>query len=322
MKRFSIIVLASLAAFVASAGWVATPLDVTVDTPVLPVLLATTGTVTVIAAPDSGTSYFLSSVATGALLPLPALTHTVATTGAVTAVASPPAGESYALNLIATDAMLPANPTNSVTVDIDGVLYGMTNTTRSIAAAVTVTNGSTIQVTLSATVTNLPTLTFYRVWNPDTNIVTVTIIQDSGATTNSYALTNGTPVASAGLFVVPGDSITATRSGSVTNLPTLTMHRIESPAVATRLITGNGHWNLYGARLASAVSPGGPDTSVAVSLQYAGGATASYASFTNGAAGITSDVPLRLLPLDTVVVTVSGATNSPTVRVLREAWQD
>lgn len=326
MKRFSIIVLASLAAFVASAGWVATPLDITVETAVAPVLIVTTGTVTELAAPAAGDSYYLTALTVSQIEPLPLGTHTVATTGTVTTVESPSASESYALTLIRCDTLLsetPANPTNTCTVDFGGgVSYVFSNATPSVATDVTVTNETVITVTLGATVTNLPALTFYRVWLPDTNTVAVTLITESGATTNAYSLSNGASTAGAGVWVTEDDSITVTLSDTVTNLPAITMSRIDSPVTKTYLLTGNAHWNLYGARPGSALVPGGTGTSVSVSINYAGGETVAYASFTNGAAGVTSDAPTRLIPRDAVTVTAKGVTNSPTVRVLREAWQD
>jgi hypothetical protein len=321
MKRLTCLTLALLVAFAASAGWVSSPLDVTVPTPTVATAVALTGAVTVVAAPAAGSSYYLDTVSLGTLLPLPALTHTVATTSTVTSVAAPPSGQSYVLNLLATSTRLPANPTNCVTVAVDGSTYLMGNTTNSVVATNTVTSASTITVTLSATVTNRPTLTFYRVWSPDTNTYALQLVRN--ATTNSYAFTNGSLTRTVGLWVTNGTSITATRSDTVTNLPAVTFALIASPTTVTRPLAAGDQWNLYGARLASTIAPDGAgENTLAASVVYSGGRAVSYATFTNGAAGTTSDAPTRLLPGDTISIVATGATNSPVVRFPREIWRD
>lgn len=305
----------------ASAGWEADPLYITISTPLTPVYISTTGGVTVIEAPETGASYYLGSVACGDLLPTAPLVHSVATTGTVTVVSSPPVGESYLVNLLSCPGILPAVATNTATVALGTNTFVFTNGITTARAAVLVTNGMPISVTLSAGVTNRPAVTFYRSYYPDTNTLTLSFIQGSG--TSSYVLSNSAPSAAAGIWVSPGATITATRSGSVTNLPVLTFTRIVSPATTSVTLTGNDQRRLYGARLASGVVPDRAGTNtVTITIAYHGGPTVAFCSFTNGAAIYETSTPPWVLPWDTITATVIGATNSPVVRIPCERWKD
>lgn len=324
MKKTLFLMLAALISFAFAApsfaGWVADPVEITVPTPFVSETVATTGAVTTIDAPASGHSYFLRDIACSQIKPVADFTHTVATTGRVTVVAAPPSGQYYLLNLVACPGMLPALPTNTVTVTAGTNSYVFTNGTTTARASALVTNGASITVTLSGGVTNLPPLTFYRTWYPDTNTLSLVFVQD--ATTNTFVFSNSVSTAAVSLWITNGTSMTATLSASVTNLPALTFTRVHSPATNTFTLTGGDQWRIYGARMATGIRPALDANALSVSAVYANGYSESYCSMTNGSAPYSPAAALLLLPLDSFRVIVTGATNSPSVRFPAERWND
>jgi hypothetical protein len=327
MKRFltTVFLFALLGALFArpsfAAGWVPQPVTLTLPITNSALAVATTGTVTAVAAPAYGTSYFLNSVAVGPILPVPTGSHTAATTGTVTTIAAPPATQSYLLSAITVGAILPASVTNKLTLAIDSLSYAFSNATLSAISTQTVTSASVITATLTAGVTNRPTLTFTRTWSPDTQTVAVVIISGDGATTNTYTLSIAAASTNVptGYWVESNATITVTRSASVTNLPALTFYRLPSPATYTRTLLPHEHWRLWGARPASTILPAG--TTLGVAYTYGLGGTATTAnSFVSGAVPTVLTSYVWLSPGDTITLTSAQVTNSPSVKIMAERY--
>jgi hypothetical protein len=153
-----------------------------------------------------------------------------------------------------------------------------------------------------------------------TATATVSIVQ--GEVTNEYALAGSNTTSDAvNMLVSSADAITATLNDGATNLPSIVFSSFAFPATSTVLLTGSDNRKLHAARLKTGLLP--VSGSVDVSGAYAGtGTTESMATLTNASACVYDSSPLWLTPLDSIVVSVSGATNSPTVRIITEKWVD
>jgi hypothetical protein len=153
-----------------------------------------------------------------------------------------------------------------------------------------------------------------------TATATVAIVQ--GEVTNEYVLAgSNTTSAAVNLPVTDTDTITATLNEGATNLPSILFSRFAFPATSTVLLTGSDNRKLHAARLKTGLLP--VSGSVDVSGVYVGtGTTESMATLTNASDCVYDSAPLWLTPLDSIVVSVSGATNSPTVRIITEKWVD
>ena len=149
---------------------------------------------------------------------------------------------------------------------------------------------------------------------------TFTRISSGGATTNTYAFTNGAASSSAGVWFETNDTITVTLSGTVTNLPVLTYTYIGSPATTNVTCMAGDQWLISGARPSSAILPTGATNTLSAS--YTGGAAESLATFTNGGAAYLPATPVWLSLFDSVTLSLSRCTNSPSFRVMRQRWID
>lgn len=203
----------------ASAGWVPAPLDIPIPTDVAILSISSTGSVTSAAAPAAGTQRLALSWSAGSILP--------------------------------------AAPTNTLTVTvICGSVtneYAFTNGSPAQAAGCWINPSDTVSLSLSATVTNLPTATLayiaspatvtrtllpherWRYWGArrcsailpaaTTNTIAVSASYAYGETSALATLTNGCPISTASsyLSLLPGDNITLTAT-QVTNSPTVRLH--------------------------------------------------------------------------------------------------
>lgn len=154
---------------------------------------------------------------------------------------------------------------------------------------------------------------------PDHTATLVRISQD-GATTNTYAFTNGAATASAGVWADVADTVTLTLSESVTNLPVIAYTYIASPTVTNITCYAGDQWQLCGARPSSAILPAGATNTL--SVNYTGGASETLATFGNGGAAYLPAVPVWLSLFDTVTLTAVRCTNSPSFRIPRLRWID
>ena len=305
-------------------------------------VLTPTGAVTIIAGPPTNQSYTITGITASAILPAglsktlalaidgvtntfgqstltAAVTQTVAHTSSIRLLLAAGVTNTPTLTLARTWSP----DTNTVTLVIDNVTNTFVGATLAAASTQTVTDASSIQITRAATVTNTPTLTFARTWAPDTNTVAVTTITASGATTNTYTLSRlAASTNFAGYRVTHADTVSITLASGVTNLPALAFARIPSPISVTRTLLPHEHWRIYGARPASTIASDAAGPTLAASYAYAvaSGAASPTASFTNNAAASVLSTAIWLSPGDAITATVTGATNSPTLRLMLERF--
>lgn len=217
MKKLHAIATGVLIAATATfAGWIPQPLEISVPVTNTAISVATTGTITSVAAPAVGAAYYLSGITCGAVLPS-------ATTNTVTV------------------RVITAGPvTNS---------YAFTNGAAAASSGLWVLPSTTVTVTRAAGVTNLPTLTLqtlpspvtvtrtllpherFRLWGvrqgtpiyPAAVTVAVSYAYAYGGTASpSVTLTNGVPASLLSSYVSlwPGDTITLVAT-QVTNSPVI-----------------------------------------------------------------------------------------------------
>jgi hypothetical protein len=144
-----------------------------------------------------------------------------------------------------------------------------------------------------------------------TNTLTVTVI--TGAETNSYAFTNGAAAAASSGWLTESSEISAALSDGVTNLPAVTLTYIASPVTVTRILAPHERWKLYGLRRSGDILSTSETNTVTVTALPAYGEASTLGSFTNGAVAVTLSSALSLWPGDTLSLTATQVTNSPTV---------
>lgn len=155
---------------------------------------------------------------------------------------------------------------------------------------------------------------------PSTGTVAVAVI--SGGSTNTIAtLTNGTAWAVSAGWLVSADTLRLTRYGA-TNLPSVALTFYASPVVTNITLYAGDQWQICGAHPSSGLTPAATTNTVALSASYYGGASDTLATFTNASAAYLTTSPAWLSLFDSVTLTATRLTNSPSLRIVRQRWID